>query len=183
MVTLVKHEWHRVDSQFAFELDESTLSEIYPDLDEDEITNLLNQIENGEVDVEEIVNDAWENDVELEWERQYDDWYTDRKGGYDITYELGDENSWVESPEPPKPTHKCIKCRWEGRSYDTLTQYLREDGTVIENYFDSDEEHSNTKDVCPMCDSDVELTSDGIEDEKNRQRILEELNNFEDNHD
>jgi hypothetical protein len=30
MVTIVKHEWHQVDSQFEIELDEALLSEIYP---------------------------------------------------------------------------------------------------------------------------------------------------------
>ena len=135
MVTLVKHEWHSVDSQFTFELDEDILSEIYPDLSEDEISEKLKQIEEGELDIEEIVADAWENDVELEWDRQYDDWWTDRKGGYDITYELGDEDSYHHTPPPPEPTHKCTKCRWVGQSYETLTTYLREDGTVIENYF------------------------------------------------
>ena len=88
MVTLVKHEWHSVDSQFALELDVDLLSEIYPDMDEDEIANLLTQIENGEVSVDEVVEEAYNNDVELEWERQYDDWWTDRKGGYEVTYEV-----------------------------------------------------------------------------------------------
>ena len=88
MVTLVKHEWHQVDSQFAFELDIDKLAEIYPDLKKKELKQLMKQIENGEADVETIINDAWENDVEIEWDRQYDDWWTDRKGGYDIDYEL-----------------------------------------------------------------------------------------------
>jgi hypothetical protein len=94
MVTLVKHEWHQVDSQFAYELDENTLSEIYPDLDEDEIALLITQIENGEIDVDTLINDALDNDVEIEWDRQYDDWWTERKGGYEVTYELGDSDSW-----------------------------------------------------------------------------------------
>lgn len=91
MVTLVKHEWHSVDSQFEFELDENVLSEIYPDLDEDDIANLLKQIEEGELDIDEVMSDAFENDVEIEWDRVYDDWWTDRKGGYEVTYELKDE--------------------------------------------------------------------------------------------
>jgi hypothetical protein len=45
---------------------------------------------------------------------------------------------------------------------------VREDGSVIENYFDSDEEAHDTKDVCPMCDSDVALTEVGIQEEKER---------------
>jgi len=31
MVTIDKHEWHQVDAQFAYELDDDTLREIYPD--------------------------------------------------------------------------------------------------------------------------------------------------------
>ena len=88
MVTLVKHEWHSVDSQFEIELDEDLLSEIYPDLDEDEITTLLKQIEDGEVDIDEVIDEASANDVDVEWDRVYDDWWTERKGGYNITYEV-----------------------------------------------------------------------------------------------
>ena len=90
MVTLVKHEYHQVDSQFALELDEALLAEIYPDLDEDELSSKMAQIEAGEVDIEDLVNDAMDNDVELEWDRTYDDWWTERKGGFEVTYELGD---------------------------------------------------------------------------------------------
>lgn len=92
MVTLVKHEWHQVDSQFALELDEALLAEIYPDLDEDEIDELLVQIETGYKDIEELINDAMDNDVDLEWDRQYDDWWTERKGGFEVTYEIGDSD-------------------------------------------------------------------------------------------
>lgn len=168
MVTIVKHEWHSVDSRFAFELDEDLLSEIYPDKTEDEISELLVQVEMGFVDVEDIVNDAWDNDIEIEWERQYDDWYTERKGGYEVTYELGDEDSWHSEPEEPPPTHKCTKCRWTGKNYESSTLYLRKDGTVIDDYFNSDEESDSTKDVCPMCDSDLMLTEAGVKEEKER---------------
>jgi hypothetical protein len=156
MVTIVKHEWHQVDSQFAFELTEDLLAEIYPDLDEDEIAEKIRLVESGEIDVEEIVNDADNADVHIEWDRQYDDWWTERKGGYDITYELGDDDSWVAPQREPDPTHKCTNCRWTGHSYQTATQYLREDGSVISQYFEQDEDSHSTKDVCPMCDSDVE---------------------------
>jgi predicted RNA-binding Zn-ribbon protein involved in translation (DUF1610 family) len=184
MVTIVKHEWHQVDSQFAFELTKETLEEIYPDLDTDELEELWQSVENGEADLEEILGDAWENDIEIEWDRQYDDWWTDRKGGYDITYEYGDDDSWVEPNKEPDPTHKCTKCRWEGQSYNTRTQHFREDGTVIEDYYSSDEEAHHEKDVCPMCDSDTELTEAGIQAEKERQereaRWAKEAEEFED---
>lgn len=169
MVTLVKHEWHQVDSQFAIEIDTDILAEIYPDLDEDELDELLVQIETGYKDIEELVNDAMDADVELEWERQYDDWWTDRKGGYEVTYELGDDGSWTEPETPAEPTHKCTKCRWKGSKYETGTLYLNEDGSVYE---DDDLEHHSTKDVCPMCDSDVELTDAGVAEEAEYKRLL-----------
>jgi Zn finger protein HypA/HybF involved in hydrogenase expression len=168
MVTIVKHEWHQVDEQYAIELDESLLSEIYPDLDEDEIRNLLTQIENGEVDIEDVIDEAWENDIDIDWDHQYSDCWTARKGGYDVTYELGDEDSWHTPTPPPKPTHKCTKCRWEGFSYQTTTEYLREDGTVIEDYYSSEEESDITKETCPMCDGDTELTEVGVKEKQER---------------
>jgi Zn finger protein HypA/HybF involved in hydrogenase expression len=164
MVTLVKHEWHSVDSQFAIELDEALLSEIYTDLDETEIENLMKRIEIGEVSVEEIVEAAWENDVELEWDRQYDDWWTERKGGYDVTYELGDESSWVTPDTPPEPTHKCTNCKWTGRSYEGDWVWEDKDGNELKE----------AKQVCPYCESDLELTEHGkVEEEASKKRMAE----------
>ena len=169
MVTIVKHEWHQVDSQFAYELERDTLEEIYPDMDEDELDALWEQVEAGEADLDEILADAYNNSVDIDWDRQYDDWWTDRKGGYDITYEYGDEDSWVEQPKEPEPSHKCTNCKWEGRSYDAEKQYLRADGTVIEDYWNADEDCSEVKDVCPMCNSELELTEVGLQEEKEHE--------------
>jgi len=172
MVTIVKHEWHQVDSQFAYELDEDKLSEIYPDLDEDEIASLLQQIIDGEVDIDDVMNDAWNNDIDIDWERQYDDWWTDRKGGYDVTYELGDEDSYHTEPEPSPPSIKCTKCRWEGNNYETRTTYVNEQGEVLP---DDCEEWHDTKDVCPMCDSEVALTEYGQQEKEARDKRMAEL--------
>ena len=89
MVQVVKSEWHQVEKRYSFEIDESILAEIYPDKDENEIAELLNQIENGEVDLDEIIGDADNEGVDLDWEwMDEDDWWTDRKGGYEVTYSL-----------------------------------------------------------------------------------------------
>lgn len=176
MVTAVKHEWHQVDRQFCLEIDEDLLEQIYPDLGPGEISHMLKNLEEGLLDVDDIVNDAYENDVDLEWEHQYDDCWTDRKGGYEVTYELGDDDSWVEPEKEPEPTHKCTKCRWEGQGYSTLTKHLREDGTVIEDYWSSDEEAHDTKEICPMCDSDVELTEAGKKEKEEREKRMAEIN-------
>ena len=172
MITLVKHEWHSVDSQFALELTEELLKAIYPEMTKKEIKQLYKDISVGNYDVETVIEDAFDSDVELEWERQYDDWYTDRNGGYDVSYELGDDSSWHSTPAAPEATHKCTKCRWTGQNYDPLTQHLREDNTLINDYWNSEEESHHTKEVCPMCDSDLELTEEGIRKDKEMRELL-----------
>ena len=84
----MKHEWHQVDAQYLAEIDEDLLSEIYPDLDEDEIAAKLAQLESGEITVDEVIEDAYEEGVEIQWDSHYEDWWTSRKGGYEITYDL-----------------------------------------------------------------------------------------------
>jgi hypothetical protein len=159
MVTIVKHEWHQHDRQYAIEIDEELLSEIYPDLDEDEIKQKLADIESGEVDYEDVFNDASDNDVEIDWEFQYDDCWTDRKGGYDVTYELGDESSWHVELEPPKPTHKCSNCKWVGQSYDAETSWVYKGGKQLDEAVK----------ICPMCDSNLVLTEAGVLEETARK--------------
>ena len=94
MVTIVKHEWHQVDRQYAYEMDEDILSEIYPDHDEDAIKNMLAGLAVGSISIEDVLDEAQENDVDIDWDFQYEDCWTDRKGSYEVTYELGDEDSW-----------------------------------------------------------------------------------------
>ena len=162
MVTVVKHEWHQHDRQYAIEIDEALLSEIYPDKEEDEIKVILDGIADGTYDYEDVLNDASDNDVEIEWEFQYDDCWTDRKGGYDVTYELGDEDSWHSEPAPPEPTHKCTKCKWSGQSYDTSWVWPEDD----------EEGTKEAKKVCPYCDSDTELTEAGLKEEQERKERM-----------
>jgi hypothetical protein len=88
MVWIVKSEWHSVEKRYSAEIDESLLSEIYPDKDEDEIATMLQEIADGEADLEQILGDAF-GEVDIDWDwLDEDDWWTDRKGGYDITYEV-----------------------------------------------------------------------------------------------
>ncbi|WP_089960160.1 hypothetical protein [Limnohabitans sp. 2KL-3] len=153
MVTLVKHEWHQVDSQFAFEITPEILSEIYPDLDEDELTAKLSSIESGEVTIEELLEAANQNNVDFDWERQNDDFWTERKGGYDVSYELGDESSWKHEPAPPLPNRKCSHCRWEGQKYSARYVGFDQDGKVVDD--ESAIEPTVIKTLCPMCDSSL----------------------------
>ena len=85
---VTKHEWHQVDSQYTFELDENFLAEVYPDLTEDEIKIKMLRLLTKLDPIEDVMNDAWDAEVEIDWDHDYDDWWTSRKGGYDVTYEI-----------------------------------------------------------------------------------------------
>lgn len=89
MIQVIKSEWHQVEKRYGIVIDRAFFAEIYPEIeDEDELEALFVQFENGELDVGEVIDKAWEEDVDLDWEwLDEDDWWTDRKGGYEVTYE------------------------------------------------------------------------------------------------
>ena len=91
MVQIVKSEWHQVEKRYAIEIDRDTLAEIYPDLEPDELDYKYIQLESGDLDISEVMDDAWNEGVNLDFDwLDEDDWWTDRKGGYEVTYALGD---------------------------------------------------------------------------------------------
>lgn len=92
MVKIVKSEWHSVEKRYGFDIDECVLNDIYNDATVEEIEQKLADLESGELSIEELINDAEENNVYLDWDYlDEDDWWTDRKGGYDVTYEVINE--------------------------------------------------------------------------------------------
>jgi hypothetical protein len=155
MVSVVKSEWHQVEKRYGLEIDANLLSEIYPELDEDEIEAKLAELESGEEDVETVLNDAWDNNVDIDWDYlNEDDWWTDRKGGYEVTYTV---EEWEVREDYVSPiTHKCVKCKWTGSRYDAEWKWTDDNGNELDEAIK----------VCPMCDSDTELTEVGIEEEK-----------------
>jgi len=90
MVQVVKSEWHQVEKRYVIELDEQLLQELFPDKEEDEIQVILQNLENGTQDINDVLNEADENMYDLPWEYVDEDWWTERKGGYDITYAIED---------------------------------------------------------------------------------------------
>jgi hypothetical protein len=130
---VIKSEWHQVEKRYAIDIDENTINEIYSDATVEEIEEVVRQLNEGELDVSTIIEDAYTNNVDLDWDwLDEDDWWTDRKGGYDVTYEaegtieesvstnedllkalqeLKDEfdRLMVEEDEPVKPKRKTKK--------------------------------------------------------------------------
>ena len=152
-VQVVKSEWHQVEKRYGIEITDDLLSEIYPDLEDPSL--LLVDLAEGIVDIDEIIQDAQDSDVELEWEwLNEDDWWTDRKGGYDITYKVAD---WeVRKDYEPPITHKCTKCKWTGDKWATHWCWEDSEGNKL----------TDAVKICPMCDSPTELTEVGIEQQK-----------------
>jgi hypothetical protein len=155
MVSVVKSEWHQVEKRYGLEIDTDLLSEIYPDLDEDEIEAKLAELESGDLDVEEVINDAWDNSVDIDWDYlNEDDWWTDRKGGYEVTYNV---EEWEVHQDYVAPiTHKCVKCKWTGSTYDAEWKWEDDNGVELDEAIR----------ICPMCDSATELTEVGVEQVK-----------------
>ena len=86
---VIKSEWHQVEKRYAIDIDENLINEIYEDATVEEVEEIVRQLKDGELDVSTIIEDAYNNDVDLDWEwLDEDDWWTDRKGGYDVTYEV-----------------------------------------------------------------------------------------------
>ena len=89
MVQVVKSEWHQVEKRYGAEIDECVLAEIYDDLSEEEITEKLEQLTSGDISIDDVIEDASNNGVDIDWDwLDEDDWWTDRKGGYEVTYEV-----------------------------------------------------------------------------------------------
>ena len=153
MVSVVKSEWHQVEKRYGIEIDADMLTEIYPELDEDAIEAKLAALESGEEDVEEVLNEAWNNDVDIDWDYlNEDDWWTDRKGGYDVTYKI---EEWKVHEDYVSPvTHKCTKCKWTGSQYEAQWSWEDSDGKEIDEAIK----------ICPMCDSGLQLTEVGVEE-------------------
>lgn len=88
MVWVIKSEWHSVEKRYGAEIDEYVLSQIYPDSSEEEIEQMLKDLESGDLPIQNVIDDAgWDVDIDWDWLDE-DDWWTDRKGGYDVTYEV-----------------------------------------------------------------------------------------------
>ena len=89
---VIKSEWHQVEKRYAIDIDENIINEIYQDATVEEVEEVIRQLQEGELEASSVIEDAWTNDVTIDWDwLDEDDWWTDRKGGYDVTYEVENE--------------------------------------------------------------------------------------------
>jgi hypothetical protein len=92
MMRVIKSEWHQVEKRYAIDIDENLINEIYQDATVEEVEEIIRQLQEGELEASSVIEDAWTNDVTIDWDwLDEDDWWTDRKGGYDVTYEVAND--------------------------------------------------------------------------------------------
>ena len=90
-IKLSKVEHHQVNYHYSIDFDFDVLEEIYPDHTKKELKEIWKQMQAGDESViSDVINDAF-GEVDIEWDAEYEDNRTDRKGGYDTTYGL-----WTE---------------------------------------------------------------------------------------
>jgi hypothetical protein len=86
---VIKSEWHQVERRYATEIDTDFLSNVYPDMSDEELQEVLDRLERGDMSLDELMEDAEEQWYDIDWEwLDEDDWWTDRKGGYDVTFQV-----------------------------------------------------------------------------------------------
>ena len=86
-VKIYKSEWHQIEKRYVAEIDEDLVNELYPDNTKKKNKEILKGLKDGTTDIDEFMGDAF-GEIDIDWEHEYDDLWTDRKGGYDITYEV-----------------------------------------------------------------------------------------------
>ena len=89
---VIKSEWHQVEKRYAIDIDENLINEIYQDATVEEVEEIVRQLKDGELEASSVIEDAYTNDITIDWDwLDEDDWWTDRKGGYDVTYEIAND--------------------------------------------------------------------------------------------
>jgi hypothetical protein len=92
MMRVIKSEWHQVEKRYAIDIDENLINEIYQDATVEEVEEIIRQLQEGELEASSVIEDAYTNDVTIDWDwLDEDDWWTDRKGGYDVTYDISND--------------------------------------------------------------------------------------------
>jgi hypothetical protein len=86
---VIKSEWHQVEKRYALDIGIDDIAEVYPENTDEENQAVLDKLASGEMTWEEFEEAADEEGAYYDWEwLDEDDWWTDRKGGYEITYEI-----------------------------------------------------------------------------------------------
>lgn len=88
---IIMSEWHQVERRMGLEITVDEVNDVYPDMTAEEVEQRYEELKSGEYAVEDFIGDAENQDIYFDWDwLDEDDWWTMRKGGYDVTYEVED---------------------------------------------------------------------------------------------
>jgi hypothetical protein len=90
MAKIIRSEWHQLERRYSVEVNRRLLKQVYPEYNESQILKLYDSIMSGNTDIKEVMTDA--EGLDIVWDHECDDLWTDRKGGYDITFQLSVED-------------------------------------------------------------------------------------------
>ncbi len=91
---IVKTEHHQVNSEFTYDIPDEDIIEKFGSVErfQEIVSHMASEwdVPNGEPPTDEESDLFIEFFEDYSYDR-YDDWITDRKGGYDVTFEVSDE--------------------------------------------------------------------------------------------
>lgn len=94
-------EWHQVQRKYALEIDVAYLKDLFPKESDEDIQQMFDDLASGDLLVEDLEDLGYEKNGHefygMDWDYQdEDDWWTMRKGGFDVTY----DQEVIEKAEP-----------------------------------------------------------------------------------
>ena len=99
MIRIVKSEWHQIERRYGLVISIDDIEQIYPDNTPEENQEVMDRLISEDMSGDELIEDSNEASVYLDWDwLDEDDMWTDRKGGYEVTYDV-EENYEVPLTE------------------------------------------------------------------------------------
>jgi len=93
VIVATMSEWHQVQRKYALEIDLAYLKDIFPNKSDEEVQQIFDDLASGDLLVDDLEEMGYEENGHdtffgIDWDYQDDDdWWTMRKGGYDVTYD------------------------------------------------------------------------------------------------
>ena len=92
MIRIVKSEWHQMERRYGLVVTMDDIEQIYPDNTPEENQEVMDRLISEDLSPDDLIEDSNDASVYLDWEwLDEDDLWTDRKGGYEVTYEIEED--------------------------------------------------------------------------------------------
>jgi len=102
VIVATMSEWHQVQRKYQLEIDVAYLKDIFPDKSDKEVQQMFDDLVSGDLLIDDLEEMGYEENgydkfYGIDWDyMDEDDWWTMRKGGFDVTY----DQEVIDKPEP-----------------------------------------------------------------------------------